>query len=162
MFFTTNQHKLDAYNRGIRHIHELPLNQIEGFRLQYAQYMASKTNKPFMDRAALKVWMKQIQYPISYLDFEWDTFAIPPYENMKPFDVLCFQYSLHVETQDGNLKHYNFFESKDCRKHFIEQLIQDLPKTGTILVYNMEGAEKLRLKQLASQFEEYKEELETK
>ena len=54
LFFTTNQHKLDAYNRGIRHIHELPLNQIEGFRLQYAQYMASKTNKPFMDRAALK------------------------------------------------------------------------------------------------------------
>ena len=28
LFFTTNQHKLDAYNRGIRHIHELPLNQI--------------------------------------------------------------------------------------------------------------------------------------
>ena len=39
-------------------------------------------------------------------------------------------------------------------------MIQDLPKTGTILVYNMEGAEKLRLKQLASQFEEYKEELD--
>ena len=160
LFFTTNQHKLDAYDRGIRHIHELPLNQIEGFRLQYAQYMASKTQKPFMDRAALQVWMKQIKYPISYLDFEWDTFAVPPYMNMKPFDVLCFQYSLHVETSDGNLTHYNFFESKDCRRHFIEQLIKDLPKTGTILVYNMEGAEKLRLKQLASQFEEYKEELD--
>lgn len=161
LFFTTNQHKLDAYDRGIRHIHELPLNQIEGFRLQYAQYVASKTQKPFMDRAALQVWMKQIKYPISYLDFEWDTFAVPPYMNMKPFDVLCFQYSLHVETSDGNLTHYNFFESKDCRRHFVEQLIKDLPKTGTILVYNMEGAEKLRLKQLASQFEEYREELES-
>ena len=114
-----------------------------------------------MDRAALQVWMKQIKYPISYLDFEWDTFAIPPYKNMKPFDVLCFQYSLHVETSDGNLTHYNFFESKDCRRHFVEKLIKDLPKTGTILVYNMEGAEKLRLKQLASQFEEYREELES-
>ena len=29
LFFTTNQHKLDAYDRGIRHIHELPLNQID-------------------------------------------------------------------------------------------------------------------------------------
>ena len=151
---------MDAYEKGIRHIHELPLNQIEGFRLQYAQYMASKTQKPFMDKAALQVWMKQIHYPISYLDFEWDTFAVPPYENMKPFDVLCFQYSLHVESKDGALKHYNFFESKDCRRHFVEQLIQDLPKTGTILVYNMEGAEKLRLKQLANQFEEYRDELE--
>lgn len=160
LFFTTNQYKLDAYAKGIRHIKDIPITQIEGFRLQYAQYMASLKQKPFMDKAALKVWNSKIQYPISYLDFEWDTFAIPPYKNMKPFDVLCFQYSLHVESEDGSLKHYNFFESKDCRKHFIEQLIQQIPKTGSILVYNMEGAEKLRLLQLASQFEQYRESLE--
>lgn len=160
LFLTTSQHKIDAYEKGIRHIHQIPMTQLEGFRLQYAQYMASKTNHAFMDKAAFQVWLKNIEYPISYLDFEWDTFAVPPYSNMKPFDVLCFQYSLHVETQDGKLTHYNFFESKDCRKHFIEKLIHDLPKSGTILVYNMEGAEKLRLMQLADQFEEYRETLE--
>lgn len=160
LFLTTNQHKFKEYGNGIRHICDLSIGQLEGFRLQYAQFMASKKKRPFMDKAALCVWLEDIQYPISYLDFEWDTFAIPPYKNMKPFDVLCFQYSLHVENKDHELTHYNFFESKDCRKKFIESLIHDIPETGTILVYNMEGAEKLRLLQLAEQFEEYRYELE--
>ena len=39
-------------------------------------------------------------------------------------------------------------------------MINDLPKEGSILVYNMEGAEKLRLIQLAKQFPQYKDELQ--
>ena len=77
---------------------------------------------------------------------------------MKPFDVLVFQYSLHIEEQQG-LRHVGFIGEKDCRKEFIEHLLANLPKTGTILVYNMEGAEKLRLVQLAQQFPEYEERL---
>lgn len=160
LFFTTSKNKLEEYKIGKRKVKDMNVDLIDGFRLQYAQFMASKNGKSFIDSAALKVWMKDIQYPISYLDFEWDTFAIPPYEGMKPFDVLCFQYSLHIEDKNYPLKHFNFFGTKDCRKEFIESLLQNLPKTGTILVYNMEGAEKLRLLQLANQFEEYREELE--
>ena len=160
LFFTTSQHKLKEYDNGIKHIHEIDINHIEGFRLQYAQYLASM-NGQFIDYAALIPWMDEIQYPISYLDFEWDTFAIPPYSNMKPFDVLCFQYSLHVEEKEEELKHMDFFGSGDCREAFIQSLISNVPKEGSILVYNMEGAEKLRLVQLGEQFPEYKEELDS-
>lgn len=158
LFLTTSAHKLEEYDKGIRRICELDLEKFDGFKLQYAQYMASK-NGIFYDKAALSVWMKKIKYPISYLDFEWDTFAIPPYKNMKPFDVLCFQYSLHIEDEKRNLIHCDFFKTNDCREFFIKSLINDLPKEGSILVYNMEGAEKLRLKQLAVQFPKYKDEL---
>lgn len=160
LFLTTSQHKLDDYYTGVKHIKEMDISHLEGHRLQYAQFMASK-NGIFFDKSAIIPWLSDIRYPISYLDFEWDTFAIPPYEKMKPFDVLCFQYSLHVEEQDGKLEHYNFFDTGDCRIRFIESLIRDVPKEGTILVYNMEGAEKLRLIQLANQFPEYKDELES-
>ena len=139
LFLTTSQYKLDAYKDNIVHIKDMPLDQMEGYRLQYAQVMASR-NGYFMDRIAMEHWLKQIQYPISYLDFEWDTFAIPPYKNMKPFDVLCFQYSLHVEDKEGKLIHKDFFGAKDCRQAFIESLIASIPPTGSILVYNMEGA----------------------
>lgn len=159
LFLTTSQHKLKAYEEGIIHMRDLDVDRLEGFRLQYAQYMASVQGGYFMDRAALNSWVSNIQYPISYLDFEWDTFAIPPYKNMKPFDVLCFQYSLHIEDSDGQLMHYDFFEPNDCREDFIRSLIERLPSTGSILVYNMEGAEKLRLLQLAEQFDEYKEQI---
>lgn len=158
LFLTTSQHKLEAFQQGIQHISDMDLSMIEGSRLQYAQVMASRYGS-FMDRCALQTWVRQIQYPISYLDFEWDTFGIPPYPRMKPFDVLCFQYSLHIEDRDQPLDHRDFFGVQDCREAFIQSLIQDLPKSGSILVYNMEGAEKLRLMQLAEQFPQYKEEL---
>ncbi len=154
LFLTTSQNKLEAYNQGIQHIHQIDIDKLEGYRLQYAQYMAS-LHGSFMDRMALGQWLDKIQYPISYLDFEWDTFGIPPYPNMKPFDVLCFQYSLHIENKNNELEHRDFFGINDCRKEFIESLLTDLPSKGTILVYNMEGAEKLRLMQLAKQFPEY-------
>ena len=158
LFLTTSQHKLEAFQQGIQHISDMDLSMIEGSRLQYAQVMASRYGS-FMDRCALQTWVRQIQYPISYLDFEWDTFGIPPYPGMKPFDVLCFQYSLHIEDWDQPLDHRDFFGVQDCREAFIQSLIQDLPKSGSVLVYNMEGAEKLRLMQLAEQFPQYKEEL---
>lgn len=158
LFLTTSQYKLNAYKAHIRHIKDMPIDQMEGYRLQYAQVMASRYGY-FLDRIAMEHWLKQIQFPISYLDFEWDTFAIPPYARMKPFDVLCFQYSLHVEDRTGKLVHTDFFGVKDCRQAFIESLIASVPQTGSILVYNMEGAEKLRLKQLSEQFPAYADQL---
>ncbi len=159
LFLTTSRNKLDAYEMGVRRICDMDPDLFEGFPLQYAQYMASKEQRPFCDLFALDTWTETIQYPISYLDFEWDTFPIPPYSGMRPFDVLCFQYSLHVETQEGSLSHMDFFSTGDCRQAFIESLLENVPKEGSILVYNMEGAEKLRLIQLGLQFPQYAEQL---
>ena len=160
LFLTTSREKIHAYEQGIEHMKDMDPDTIEGFPLQYAQVMASSLGGVFCDRFALNEWMDGIQYPISYLDFEWDTFAVPPYPGMKPFDVLCFQYSLHVEQEDGSLEHMDFFQSKDCRRNFIESILRNVPESGSILVYNMEGAEKLRLIQLGSQFPEYAQRLE--
>ena len=160
LFLTTSREKLHAYEKGIHQVKDLDVSLLEGFPLQYAQVMASRKESYFCDRVALGEWNQSIQYPISYLDFEWDTFALPPYRGMKPFDVLCFQYSLHIEDEQGKLTHTDFFQSGDCRVPFIESLIENVPKTGSILVYNMEGAEKLRLIQLGEQFPKYKEKLE--
>lgn len=159
LFLSTSNYKIDAFLNGVERICEIYPAKLEGYALQYAQYKASQDKKPFIDKASLQHWMSDITYPISYLDFEWDTFAFPPYKGMKPFEVLCFQYSLHIENEDGSLEHKDFFKTEDCREDFIQSLIDNVPKQGTILVYNMEGAEKLRLKQLACQFPQYGEDL---
>ncbi len=137
---------------------EVDVNQIEVTRLQYAQIMAARLNGLYCDTHAVKMWLREcIHYPISYLDFAWDTFAIPPYPRMKPYDSLCFQYSLHIENEHEQvLQHKQFLGTGDCRLAFIEQLLKDIPKEGSIMVYHMESAEKLRLKQLAMQFPQYK------
>lgn len=154
-------HKYEMKEEGIHDLKDVDVNRIEGTRHQYAQIMAAKHGR-YVDQAALRCWIKDhITYPLSYLDFEWETFAFPPYVGMKPFDVLCFQYSLHIEEEKGApLQHVGFLKTQDCRRAFVESLLKEVPKKGSILVYNMEGAEKLRLRQLAQQFPEYEKQLE--
>lgn len=149
-------HKFDLIEQGYHDMGDIDASLLEGTRQQYAQIMAARNGGFYMDAFALNSWIKQnIRYPISYLDFEWETFAYPPYEGMCPFDVLVFQYSLHVEEQGKALTHDEYIGQGDCRIAFVEHLLANIPKEGTILVYNMEGAEKLRLQQLGRQFPQY-------
>jgi hypothetical protein len=78
---------------------------------------------------------------------------------MRPFDVLPFQYSLHV-LEDGVLRHMEFLGTQDCRLGFIENLLKELPEEGTVYAYNAMGAEAIRLKELARQFPQYADRLE--
>ena len=147
--------KYEMYAEGIHDIKDVDVERIEGTRHQYAQIMAAKHGR-YVDQPALRTWIKDhISYPISYLDFEWETYAFPQYDGLKPFDVICFQYSLHIEEKGKDLTHTGFIDTGDCRKAFVESLIANIPLQGSILVYNMEGAEKLRLVQLAQQYPEY-------
>lgn len=156
----SSSHKFDLYKQGKTTIDQIDFDEIEGTRHQFAQYRAATSKELFFDFLSVECFLKEITYPISYLDFEWETYAFPPYEKMKPYDVLTFQYSLHIENEDGVLEHKEYLGKKDCRIPFIEQLLQDIPKVGTILCFNVEGAEKLRLKQLAAQYPQYADELQ--
>lgn len=151
--------KYDCMDMGITDMAMVIGDEIEASRIQYAQVRAAKKRGQFIDYAALKAWLETITYPITYLDFEWQTFVYPPYNGMKPYDVLVFQYSMHIEEKGKDLRHEEFIGSKDCRIEFIEDLIRKIPKEGTILVFNAQGAEALRLQQLSKQYPQYEEDL---
>lgn len=154
--------RYEMQEAGIIDIKDVDLDKVEGTRQQFSQILAARSNEMYFDVSAIRTWIdSSIHYPISYLDFEWETYAYPPYKGMKPFDVLCFQYSLHIEEKpDASLIHKEFLETGDCREAFIKQLLEDLPKEGSIMVFNMEGAEKLRLQQLKQQFPQYGRDLD--
>lgn len=154
-------YKFKFLDAGINDIAQINIAEIEGTRHQFAQVMAAKNKSLFFDTYAVEhFFASQIKYPISYLDFEWETYAFPPFEGMKPFDVLTFQYSLHIETVQGTLTHKEYLGKGDCRKEFIVRLLNDIPKEGSVMCFNVDGAEKLRLRQLAHQFPEYESELQ--
>ena len=157
----SSKNKNKMFEEGIKLLRDADLEQIEGNRVQYAQIMASKNDGLFYDKPALKKWLSQInEKPISFIDFEWDRYLIPPYKNMKPMDVLCFEFALYyLDKNSDNLEHRTFVGTGDCRKDFIEGLIKYLPSDGPILAYNADGAEKLRLEELGVMFPEYKEQL---
>lgn len=160
VFLNQSSRRQEMIEQGIQRMADIPLDMIEGSRTQFAQIMADKLGGLFADRFALSDWLKRTQEgPISFLDFEWDTFALPPYEGMRPFDVLPFQYSLHI-LESNELKHLEFLGTQDCRLGFVETLLKDLPETGTVYAYNAMGAEAIRLREMARQFPQYAKKLE--
>ncbi len=77
---------------------------------------------------------------------------------MNCFGLLPFEFSLYVKNKD-NIDNYCYVGKGDCRKEFIETLINKLPKEGPIIAFNSFSAEVLRIEELASQFPEYKTQL---
>ena len=158
----SSRNKNKMYEQGIRKLKDADTSQIEGTNVQYAQIMASRKNGLFIDKIALKAWLDKISIrPISFIDFEWDRYLVPEYKNMKPMDVVCFEFALYYIDENGHMEHRTFVGKGDCRKEFVEGLIEYLPKSGPILAYNAIGAECLRLKELSEIFPEYKDELES-
>ena len=148
-----SQHRFEMKNEGLLYLRDADPERIEGSRQQYAQIMADRSaDGLFVDRAALGCWLEDISYPVICLDFEWERFAIPPYRGMKPYDVLPFEYSIHILHEDGSLDHRIYLSTHDDREEMIQSLIRDIPSEGTVLAYNAEGAEKIRIRELAAAF----------
>jgi hypothetical protein len=157
-YLTQSSAKRQLIEEGLRTLDEIPLDRLDGSAVQYAQIMADRQGGVFADKFILRHWLNQLKQPVIFMDFEWDTYGIPPYVGMKPLEVLCFQYSLHV-LRGEELSHFEFLESGDCRLRFIESLLSNTPSEGSILCYNAFGAEALRLNELGRQYPQYQEAL---
>lgn len=148
------------YNQGLIFLKDAKPLYLEGTKQQYAQIMADRLGGLFCDFLGLKDWFKCLRnFPITFIDFEWEHYLLPPYDEMKPFDVVCFEFSIHVLEEDGNLRNEVYLGTDDCRLQFIKKLIDYVPKKGPIVAFNAFGAESLRLKELALQFPEYANDL---
>ena len=156
---TGSSSRYDMNREGRVTLRDADPERIEGTAMQYAQIMADRSGGRFADRNALRNWLSDVVYPVSFIDFEWECFAIPPYRGMKPFDVLLFEYSIHILNEDGTYDHKVFLSVHDDRRELVEQMLEDLPERGTIIAYNADGAEKIRIRELAQLFPEYQEKL---
>lgn len=110
--------------------------------------------EPHIDKQKIREFMKNLYYPIYFLDFETMQPAIPEFDNSKPYQQIPFQYSLHhIEKENGKLFHKEFLAESgtDPRRKLAEQLVKDIPKDVCTTAYNM-SFEKGRIKELAEIF----------
>ncbi len=101
----------------------------------------------------IKKFLATLSYPIFHLDFETFQQAVPEFIGCRPYEQIPFQYSLHVEYEDGRLDHFEFLakEGEDPRRALAEQLVKDIPMGVCSAAYNM-SFEKTVLKHLAEEF----------
>lgn len=123
-----------------------------------------KSHQPYFNINKIKAGLNQISYPIYHLDFETFPCPLPRYKGETPYTQSVFQFSLHIENEPGicdKIKnHYGYLAKDDLdhREELVKELIKDIGKQGTVLVYN-ESFEKTRLQELANIFPKYKDEL---
>jgi predicted RecB family nuclease len=140
---------------GVESIRDIP-DDFDLTDIQRRAAMCVQTGKPWFDRDGLAAKLATLRYPIAYLDFETLNPAIPRCSRMHPFDHLCFQFSLHTQSEPGAaLEHREFLATDpgDPRSEFITSLCSALPNSGGIVVYS--SFESQRLSELASSFPEF-------
>jgi len=130
--------KFDLYNRGILEFKDIPTDYSLS-NDQNLQVEAELTGKKNIDKNEIWKFIDQITYPLYFLDFETFNPAVPPFDGIRPYQKIPFQYSLHCqEVVDGELKHEEFLgkEGEDPRKALTNHLIKNISGKGGILVYN--------------------------
>ncbi len=105
---------------------------------QYKQIEVAKQNKPYINKGLILKDIEDLKYPIHFLDYETYSWAIPRYENHKPYQNVVFQYSLHILEKSGEIYHKEFLSTTkdDPIKEVIEHLKNDVKENGSILVWN--------------------------
>ena len=118
---------------------------------------SGETRPANRDQAALDEFLGDLEYPLYYMDFETIQFAVPQYDESRPYQQIPFQYSLHIQlTKGGPVEHLAFLGTppSDPRPAFIESLLTGLGDSGSIIVWN-QAFENTRLREIARDFPEY-------
>ena len=95
----------------------------------------------------------ELRYPLYFLDFETVSTAVPLFEGSSPWQRYAFQYSLHVLSADGELRHVDYLHEQrtDPGEAIARSLLEHIGETGSVIAYS-KTMEKGVLHDLAKQF----------
>lgn len=137
-------------------IHDIPEDAaLKGTRSIEIRAHLAKT--PHSDPAKLAAFLKKIEYPLYFVDYEAVQSAIPLYKGTRPYQQIPFQFSLHVQHNPGGpVRHFEFLhtERTDPREAFARELVSLCGNKGSVIVYNADF-ESRRNKELAEMFPQY-------
>ena len=115
--------------------------------------------EPSFNAKAINDFIRSLQYPLYFMDFETWITAIPEYDGHWPYRQVNFQYSLHVQSSAGSeIVHYEYLAEgpHTLQREFIESLLTQIGEYGSIIVYN-QAFENTRLKELKNEFPDLEE-----
>ncbi|MBS7021097.1 MAG: DUF2779 domain-containing protein [Firmicutes bacterium] len=151
-------------NAGYTHMLDVP-DKLLTREKNRIQKEVVKTENPYVDIEKMREAIKKITYPIYHLDFETFPCPLPRYEKEYCYTQSVFQFSLHIEKEEGvcdkEKDHVEYLapDHLDHRLDLVKALCDAIDtSSGTILVYNA-SFEKTRLKELADIYPDYREKL---
>lgn len=140
-------------NAGIHALAEIPNPDSYGAKHRI-QIQTARTGEAHISLPEIRLFLKDLKWPLAYFDIETTTSAIPLYDRTSPYQQIPFQFSLHVQESKGSpLDHHEFLAEglDDPRPAFLEKFQTCLPAKGTIIAYNA-SFEKSRLHEAANAY----------
>lgn len=141
---------------GIKLIADIP-DSVSLNTRQLTQFKATKENKRTVNKLKIKEFISQIKYPLYFFDYETFSTVIPPFDGIRPYQQVPFQYSLHmIDKPGGIMTHKEFLHTTNSHPGLplLQQLTKDIGDKGTVLVW-FESFEKSRNTELGEMFPEY-------
>lgn len=155
---------LELINQGYIDMLDIPQNWIKR-RTHEIQRECYKNKTQYLNKEKTKAILKKIEYPIYHLDFETFPCPLPRFKGEWPYIQSPFEFSLHIESSPGvcdkDKDNYVFLakDHTDCREDMIKAMLKYMdPNKGTLFAQNV-PFEKGRIKELATMFPKYKDDL---
>ena len=109
---------------------------------------------PHIEVDAIRQFLQTLTYPLYHFDFETYQQVIPLFDGVRPYQVIPFQYSIHIqETPGADPTHKEFLakEGVDARRELSERLCADIPRNVCVLAYYA-SFERSRIREMAAEF----------
>ncbi len=126
---------------------------------QSIQVLCHKNGAPHIDKEGIREFLKELKYPLYFLDFETINPAIPAYDNSRPFEAIPFQYSLYIVKDRGTKPERHSYLAPgdtDPRPEILRQLKELLGNSGSVVAYNA-TFEKTTLRHASEAYPEYQD-----
>jgi len=146
----------EFFEDGILDIKDIPKDEILSSDKDRAIKEAVDGKRIIINKDRIRNFLKELQCPLYYLDFETFDTAIPIFDQSRPYQKIPFQYSLHIQDENSSVKHFDFLarREKDPRPELLDRLEKEIGQTGSIIVFN-KTFEISVLKKLAEDFPGY-------
>lgn len=135
---------------GIEDICDIPAGRLTNSRQERVRRVTA-AGQPELEPGARAV-LQGLPYPRYYLDFETTSFAVPVWKDTGPHRAYPFQWSVHIEQDDGSLEHREYLadSAEPPMRECMEQLVAVLGDAGPIMAYT--NYEKTIITRMAARF----------
>lgn len=119
---------------------------------------AKKLGKRIVDKNRLEAFLKKIEYPIHFFDYETSQNLVPIWNNTKPYQQVTFQYSLHIQYEPfGKIFHFEYLhrDKSNPAPELLKMLEQHLESSGSVLVW-YENFERSRNVEMAEVYQNFR------
>ena len=136
--------------QGIDDIRDVPENRLTSEVQRWVRQVTIAGEADLRPGAA--DFLGKLSWPRYYFDFETVSFAVPIWAGTRPYQALPFQWSCHIESEDGSLSHRDWLADGEepPMRSCAESLLEALGGEGPVFVYT--SYEQGVLKDLAVMF----------